>query len=308
MDEDQLLYAVGQGALAVECRESDEETIALLKPLYDVQTALRVITERSFLKTLGGGCSAPVAVSSTLTKIEGNKFTMSLKGAVWSLDGKEEILDTDECEVEIKDGKRCATCPYGFQVEDPSCLDIENLRNCNECPSPIKETPTKKAKMDPIPTEMLANDPHEKCPVQLPIGVDFMGKCPYLESELVTIHGKRPLNGSIIEAAREMKCPFFRDGKFQESLAIFTENNETTQQRAAGSPLNGGGSNKCPYRENRNYCGLVPHDNATIASLEAAQHLGEKLAQNLMNMGATDVMAKAQAVIHSSIGTTSATN
>ncbi|KAJ8929224.1 hypothetical protein NQ314_018103 [Rhamnusium bicolor] len=52
---DEILYAVGQGALAVECRANDENTIKLLEPLYDLQTALRVTAERSFLKTLGGG-------------------------------------------------------------------------------------------------------------------------------------------------------------------------------------------------------------------------------------------------------------
>lgn len=70
LSADDFLYAVGQGAIAVECRANDEKTIKLLEPLYDLQTALRVIAERSFLKTLGGGCSAPVAVTSDLKMIE----------------------------------------------------------------------------------------------------------------------------------------------------------------------------------------------------------------------------------------------
>jgi len=49
------------------------------------------VCERSFLKTLGGGCSAPVAVSSSLKKNE-----LTITGAVWSLDGQTLITDTLE--------------------------------------------------------------------------------------------------------------------------------------------------------------------------------------------------------------------
>jgi hydroxymethylbilane synthase len=277
LESEDLLYAVGQGALAVECREDDEKIISLLKPLYDVQTAIRVIAERSFLKTLGGGCSAPVAVCSELTRNKENKFTIKLKGAVWSLDGKEEIIEDGDCAVEIKDVKRCATCPYNFEIEHPSCVkDIENLKRCDTCPSNTSdENPAKKAKLDAIPVDMLKNDPHEHCPVALPIGVDFMGKCPYLEAAVV---GKCPVNG-VIEGGEPLKqCPFFKDAKLQVLQAHVS-------------------------KEINTFCGLVPHDDAPLTSLKEAQDLGAKLAENLMKRGASEVMAQAQATIHSSVGT-----
>lgn len=84
-----MLYAVGQGALGVECRESDWEMRSLLEPLYDMETTIRCVCERSFLKTLGGGCSAPVAVFSSLEEKE-----LKITGAVWSLDGQTLIKDT----------------------------------------------------------------------------------------------------------------------------------------------------------------------------------------------------------------------
>ena len=56
------MYAVGQGALAVECREDDSSTVALLSPLSHRNTTLAVIAERALMWTLEGGCSAPVAV------------------------------------------------------------------------------------------------------------------------------------------------------------------------------------------------------------------------------------------------------
>ncbi|KAG8224277.1 hypothetical protein J437_LFUL005083 [Ladona fulva] len=66
LNPDEMLYAVGQGALAVECREGDRVTLTLLEPLHDRDTALCVLAERSFMRTLGGGCTAAMAVCSEL--------------------------------------------------------------------------------------------------------------------------------------------------------------------------------------------------------------------------------------------------
>ncbi|WP_099221277.1 hydroxymethylbilane synthase [Listeria costaricensis] len=55
------LPAVGQGALAVECRETDLEIRQLLASIHDVETAFTVRAERAFLKRLDGGCEIPLA-------------------------------------------------------------------------------------------------------------------------------------------------------------------------------------------------------------------------------------------------------
>ena len=55
-----MLPAPGQGALAVECRESDVAMRQLLSPLDDLPTRQAVEAERSMLAWLGAGCSAPV--------------------------------------------------------------------------------------------------------------------------------------------------------------------------------------------------------------------------------------------------------
>ena len=109
LEPEEALYAVGQGALGVECRESDWKILSLLEPLYDVDTTLRCVCERSFLKTLGGGCSAPVAVSSTL---QGKDLTIT--GAVWSLDGQKLVKDTSKSKLYIPDddGEPPKKCPY----------------------------------------------------------------------------------------------------------------------------------------------------------------------------------------------------
>lgn len=58
---DELLPAIGQGALAVETRAGDTETLRLLAALDDAETHRCVRAERAFLRRLGGGCTTPAA-------------------------------------------------------------------------------------------------------------------------------------------------------------------------------------------------------------------------------------------------------
>ena len=83
---DVMLPAPGQGALAVQCRTDDKETLDLLAAIHDSHTADSVSTERSFLSALGGGCSLPVAAYA-----EKNNGQIILTGAVISVDGKQSI-------------------------------------------------------------------------------------------------------------------------------------------------------------------------------------------------------------------------
>lgn len=52
--------APGQGAVAVQVRSDDDETIALVRTIDDADTRLVVETERAFLAASGGGCRAPI--------------------------------------------------------------------------------------------------------------------------------------------------------------------------------------------------------------------------------------------------------
>jgi hydroxymethylbilane synthase len=72
-----FLPAVGQGALAVETRSNDEEIRAILAPLNHLPTWQSITAERAFLRTLGGGCQAPIAALGT---VEG--ATLHLDGMV----------------------------------------------------------------------------------------------------------------------------------------------------------------------------------------------------------------------------------
>jgi hydroxymethylbilane synthase len=84
---DMMLPAPGQGALAVQCRADDDETLGLLAPLEDSQTRVAVTAERAFLSGLGGGCAVPVAAYAA-PQITGDTSAIELTGLVASLDGR----------------------------------------------------------------------------------------------------------------------------------------------------------------------------------------------------------------------------
>lgn len=58
---DLCLPAVGQGAVGIECRSDDAETIRTLAALGHEDTAVCVAAERSLNRALGGGCHVPIA-------------------------------------------------------------------------------------------------------------------------------------------------------------------------------------------------------------------------------------------------------
>ena len=80
------LPAVGQGAVGIECRSDDTATQALLAPLGDDATRVRVLAERAMNKILDGGCQVPIAGFAELNQLE-----LSLEALVGSVDGKSII-------------------------------------------------------------------------------------------------------------------------------------------------------------------------------------------------------------------------
>lgn len=61
------LPAIGQGAIAIECRKDDAETIQMLRSINDTETEIAIIAERSFMLTVGGGCKFPLAAYGTIS-------------------------------------------------------------------------------------------------------------------------------------------------------------------------------------------------------------------------------------------------
>ncbi len=67
LDFDQMVPAVGQGAMAIEIRSDDSELEAIMRPYQHAPTAAEVTAERAFLRGLGGGCQAPIAAVGEVT-------------------------------------------------------------------------------------------------------------------------------------------------------------------------------------------------------------------------------------------------
>ncbi|MCJ1382430.1 hypothetical protein MMC17_005543 [Xylographa soralifera] len=59
------LHAVGQGALGIEIRSNDANTLRIISAIDHRPTRLACLAERSLLRYLQGGCSAPIAVQSS---------------------------------------------------------------------------------------------------------------------------------------------------------------------------------------------------------------------------------------------------
>lgn len=89
IDIDISLPAVGQGALAIECRADDEAVLALLKPLNDGQARIRLKAERALNRRLEGGCQVPIAAFAVIEKDseQSHEKTLWLRGRVGSEDG-----------------------------------------------------------------------------------------------------------------------------------------------------------------------------------------------------------------------------
>ncbi len=81
---EQILPAVGQGALGIECRSADAELHALLAPLSDAASTYTVSAERAMNNRLQGGCQVPIG---SFALLEGQ--TLWLRGLVGAIDGSQ---------------------------------------------------------------------------------------------------------------------------------------------------------------------------------------------------------------------------
>ena len=83
---DWMTPAPAQGAMTIVALEKDPFCIEATQKLNDTPSQICTQIERDFLRTLEGGCTAPIGA---LAKIEGN--TIEFKGCLLSLDGTKKI-------------------------------------------------------------------------------------------------------------------------------------------------------------------------------------------------------------------------
>ena len=100
----QMLPQVGQGALAIEVREDDEETTNLVENINDVNAYKCLLAERAFLETLGGGCTLPCAAYAVI-----ENDSIFLRALLGSNDGNKIIRSEMTMLDPVELGKKVAT-------------------------------------------------------------------------------------------------------------------------------------------------------------------------------------------------------
>ncbi len=89
LEPDVCVPAVGQGALAIQCREDDKELLEFLQKINHQTTETTVTAERKFLHDLNGGCQVPIGGYANL-----NGETITLTALVGKPDGTTILHET----------------------------------------------------------------------------------------------------------------------------------------------------------------------------------------------------------------------
>ncbi len=79
----EMVPQVGQGAIALECRQDDPDSLRLVACVNDEDAFVCLQAERAFLSSIGGGCDLPVGAHARL-----DNGRLTLEGVVGSADGR----------------------------------------------------------------------------------------------------------------------------------------------------------------------------------------------------------------------------
>jgi hydroxymethylbilane synthase len=90
LDPLQMLPAPAQGALAIECRASDDELVARLAALDHADSRASVLAERALLAALEAGCTAPVGGLAVIAEGDDGP-ELFLRGSVTATDGSDAV-------------------------------------------------------------------------------------------------------------------------------------------------------------------------------------------------------------------------
>jgi hydroxymethylbilane synthase len=85
---DWMIPAPAQGAMLVVSMAEDEFCRDAVAQLNDIETEICTYIERQFLRTLEGGCTAPIGAIASYNE---NEDTIAFKGVLLSIDGKQKI-------------------------------------------------------------------------------------------------------------------------------------------------------------------------------------------------------------------------
>jgi len=83
---EQMLPAIGQGTIALQCKKDDKKTLNILKAINDKETYCCTQAERALLEAIGGDCDTAIGGLAKLSN-----ETISLKSELFSNDGKKKF-------------------------------------------------------------------------------------------------------------------------------------------------------------------------------------------------------------------------
>ena len=83
----QMLPAIGQGAIALQCKKNDQKILDILEKVNDKETYYCIQAERALLESIGGDCDTAIGGLATIS----NK-KISLKSELFSNDGKKKFV------------------------------------------------------------------------------------------------------------------------------------------------------------------------------------------------------------------------
>lgn len=121
---DWMIPAPAQGAMVVLAMENDGFTIDAVSQLNDIETEICTYIERQFLRTLEGGCTAPIGA---LAKYNENDDTIDFKGVLLSIDGKQK-LEIDKT-VDISEWKKLGFNAAQEIIENGGAELMKEIKN-----------------------------------------------------------------------------------------------------------------------------------------------------------------------------------
>ena len=90
-----IIPSVGQGIIALQCRENDQDVYSILEKINHKETYKRAYTERNILKILEGDCETAIGAHSV---IKGNKIFVEAE--LFSLDGSQRFYEKKTANIE----------------------------------------------------------------------------------------------------------------------------------------------------------------------------------------------------------------
>jgi hydroxymethylbilane synthase len=121
---DWMIPAPAQGAMVVLAMENDFFTIDAVSQLNDIETEICTHIERQFLRTLEGGCTAPIGA---LAKYNENDDTIDFIGVLLSIDGKQK-LEIDKT-VDISEWKKLGFNAAQEIIENGGAELMKEIKN-----------------------------------------------------------------------------------------------------------------------------------------------------------------------------------